>query len=277
MSSQTLVFDQTEKLNANQYARTYTITYNNDGAISTTTATATYGGWSTNADGTGTSYTDKADMRNFLLSNNAGTLNLYAKWTLANITLPSPTKEGYILEGWYDSNGKVGNAGDEITPTSDMTLTALWIQRYTPIIQGATEISMLVEETKPADYTFENVSQAKPSENSGNFYYTITHSPDNTSKEGSPNRNLVISYDPSTNKIIALNSGTATITFIQEETDTYYTDTLRSTIIVSKNTSYFTLNFANEYFVDDQIPQSTFLVSPTNTLMPATPPARTRT
>lgn len=265
MSSQTLVFDQTEKLNANQYARTYTITYNNDGAISTTTATATYGGWSTNADGTGTSYTDKADMRNFLLSNNAGTLNLYAKWTLANITLPSPTKEGYILEGWYDSNGKVGNAGDEITPTSDMTLTALWIQRYTPIIQGATEISMLVEETKPADYTFENVSQAKPSENSGNFYYTITHSPDNTSKEGSPNRNLVISYDPSTNKIIALNSGTATITFIQEETDTYYTDTLRSTIIVSKNTSYFTLNFANEYFVDDQIPQSTFLVSPTNT------------
>lgn len=265
MSSQTLVFDKTEKLNANQYARTYTITYNNNGAISTTTATATYGGWSTNADGTGTSYTDKADMRNFLLSNNAGTLNLYAKWTLANITLPSPTKEGYILEGWYDSNGKVGNAGDEITPTSDMTLTALWIQRYTPIIQGATEISMLVEETKPADYTFENVSQAKPSENSGNFYYTITHSPDNTSKEGSPNRNLVISYDPSTNKIIALNSGTATITFIQEETDTYYTDTLRSTIIVSKNTSYFTLNFANEYFVDDQIPQSTFLVSPTNT------------
>ncbi len=265
MSSQTLVFDQTEKLNANQYARTYTITYNNDGAISTTTATATYGGWSTNADGTGTSYTDQANMRNFLISNNNGTLNLYAKWILANITLPSPIKEGYILEGWYNGNTKVGNAGDEITPTSDITLTANWIQKYTPIIQGTTEITMLVDDTKHADYTFEKVSQAKPSENSGNFYYTITHSPDNTSKEGSPNRNLVISYDPSTNKIIALNSGTATITFIQEETDTYYTDTLRSTIIVSKNTSYFTLNFANEYFVDDQIAKSTFLVSPTNT------------
>lgn len=265
MSSQTLVFDQTEKLNANQYARTYTITYNNDGAISTTTATATYGGWSTNADGTGTSYTDQANMRNFLISNNNGTLNLYAKWILANITLPSPIKEGYILEGWYNGNTKVGNAGDEITPTSDITLTANWIQKYTPIIQGTTEITMLVDDTKHADYTFEKVSQAKPSENSGNFYYTITHSPDNTSKEGSPNRNLVISYDPSTNKIIALNSGTATITFIQEETDTYYTDTLRSTIIVSKNTSYFTLNFANEYFVDDQIAQSTFFISPTNT------------
>ena len=265
MSSQTLFFDQTEKLNANQYERLYTITYINDDVRSTTTATATYTGWNTNANGTGTSYEDQANMHNFLLSNNAGTLNLYAKWTLANITLPSPTKEGYILEGWYNGNTKVGNAGDEITPTSDITLTANWIQKYTPIIQGTTEITMLVEETKPADYTFENVSQAKPSENSGNFYYTITHSPDNTSKEGSPNRNLVISYDPSTNKIIALNSGTATITFIQEETDTYYTDTLRSTIIVSKNTSYFTLNFADEYFVDDQIAKSTFLVSPTNT------------
>ena len=37
------------------------------------------------------------------------------------------------------------------------------------------------------------------------------------------------------------------------------------TLDVVKNTSYFTLNFADEYFVDDQIAKSTFLVSPTNT------------
>lgn len=268
MNSQTLVFDQAEKLNANQYKRIYTITYINDDATSTNTATATYTGWNTNADGTGTSYTDQADMRDFLLSHNDGTLNLYAKWTLANITLPSPTKEGYILEGWYDSNGKVGNAGDEITPTSDMTLTAYWIQKFTPNLQGPSEITMQVADTTLVDFIFENVSQDKPSENSGDFHFTITHSPDNTSKEGSPNRNLVISYDPSTNNIIALNSGTATITFIQEEIDTYYTDTLRSTITVSKQTSSFTLNFADEYFVDDQIAQSTFFISPTNTEVP---------
>lgn len=264
MNSHTLVFDQTEKLNANQYKRIYTITYINDDATSTNTATATYTGWSTNEDGTGTSYTDQADMRDFLLSHNDGTLNLYAKWTLANITLPSPTKEGYILEGWYDSNGKVGNAGDEITPTSDMTLTAYWIQKFTPNLQGPSEITMQVADTTLVDFIFENVSQDKPSENSGDFHFTITHSPDNTSKEGSPNRNVVISYDPSTNNIIALNSGTATITFIQEEIDTYYTDTLRSTITVSKQTSSFTLNFANEYYVDDEINDSTFLTNATN-------------
>ena len=264
MSSQTLVFDQTEKLNANQYERLYTITYINDDVRSTTTATATYTGWNTNANGTGTSYANQANMRNFLLSNNGGTLNLYAKWTLANITLPSPTKEGYILEGWYDSNGKVGNAGDEITPTSDMTLTAYWIQKFTPNLQGPSEITMQVADTTLADFIFENVSQDKPSENSGDFHFTITHSPDNTSKEGSPNRNLVISYDPSTNNIIALNSGTATITFIQEEIDTYYTDTLRSTITVSKQTSSFILNFAKEYYVDDEINNSTFLTNSTN-------------
>lgn len=264
MNSQTLVFDEAEKLNANQYKRIYTITYINDEATSTNTATATYTGWSTNANGTGTSYTDQADMRNFLLSNNAGTLNLYAKWTLANITLPSPTKEGYILEGWYDSNGKVGNAGDKITPTSDMTLTAYWIQKFTPNLQGPSEIAMQVADTTLADFIFENVSQDKPSENSGDFHFTITHSPDNTSKEGSPNRNLVISYDPSTNNIIALNSGTATITFIQEEIDTYYTDTLRSTITVSKQATSFTLNFADEYYVDDEINKSTFFTNSNN-------------
>lgn len=264
MSSQTLVFDQTEKLNANQYERLYTITYINDDVRSTTTATATYTGWNTNANGTGTSYEDQADMRNFLLSNNAGTLNLYAKWTLANITLPSPTKEGYILEGWYNGNTKVGNAGDNITPTSDLTLTAKWIQKHTPIIQGTPLITMLVDDTKLADYTFEKVSQDKPSENSGDFYFTITHTPDNTSKEGSPNKNLVISYDPSTNKIIALNSGTATITFVQEETDTHYACTLQCTVTVSKHTSDFSLNFANEYFVDDEINKSTFFANSTN-------------
>ena len=264
MSSQTLVFDQTEKLNANQYERLYTITYINDDVRSTTTATATYTGWNTNTNGTGTSYEDQADMRNFLLSNNAGTLNLYAKWTLANITLPSPTKEGYILEGWYNGNTKVGNAGDNITPTSDLTLTAKWIQKHTPIIQGTPLITMLVDDTKLADYTFEKVSQDKPSENSGDFYFTITHTPDNTSKEGSPNKNLVISYDPSTNKIIALNSGTATITFVQEETDTHYACTLQCTVTVSKHTSDFSLNFANEYFVDDEINKSTFFANSTN-------------
>lgn len=43
------------------------------------------------------------------------------------LTLPTPTKDGYSFDGWYNYSGtKIGNAGASYTPTSDITLYAHW-------------------------------------------------------------------------------------------------------------------------------------------------------
>lgn len=54
---------------------------------------------------------------------------LTANYIDNSMTLPSSTREGYTFEGWYDAaNGgnKIGNAGEEYTPTEAKTLYAHW-------------------------------------------------------------------------------------------------------------------------------------------------------
>lgn len=80
---------------------TYTVTYNGNGATSGSTANSshtygvektltsngftrigyTFAGWNTKANGSGTSYSDKASVKN-LTSTNGGTVTLYAQWSL---------------------------------------------------------------------------------------------------------------------------------------------------------------------------------------------------
>ena len=54
------------------------------------------------------------------------TSTLTANYTNNSITLPEVEREGYTFVGWYDNNLKVGNAGEEYTPTQDKTLIAKW-------------------------------------------------------------------------------------------------------------------------------------------------------
>ena len=61
----------------------------------------------------------------------ASNLNLYAKWNDgAVLILPTPNaRTGYSFNGWYDaaSGGKkIGNAGENYTPTAAVTLYAQW-------------------------------------------------------------------------------------------------------------------------------------------------------
>ena len=63
------------------------------------------------------------------IKDDSESFNLYAKWTSASVTLPTPTRTGYIFNGWYTaaSGGtKVGAGGSEYTPTSAITLYAQW-------------------------------------------------------------------------------------------------------------------------------------------------------
>jgi len=63
MANQELTYDKAATLNANTFKRTG----------------YRFNGWNTKADGTGTSYADKASVKN-LTASNGGTVTLYAKW-----------------------------------------------------------------------------------------------------------------------------------------------------------------------------------------------------
>lgn len=126
--------------------RKYTVTFNaNTGTCATTSLVSeyTFGGYFSGKDGTGTQYY-KADGTSARAWNVAQNTTLYAKWTSASVTLPTPTKTGYTFQGWYTaaSGGtKIGNAGDDYTPTADITLYAQWKAKEYDIIlndRGAT-------------------------------------------------------------------------------------------------------------------------------------------
>ena len=130
MNNQSHTYDSSKTLTANAYKRAFTVTYNYNGngsSNSTATANATFNGWATSASGS-KAYTDKQNVKN-LSSTQGATVDLYAKWTDASVTLPTPTRTGYVFNGWYTaaSGGtKIGNGGAKYTPSANITLYAQW-------------------------------------------------------------------------------------------------------------------------------------------------------
>ena len=80
MANQELTYDKSATLNANTFKRTG----------------YRFNGWNTKADGTGTSYADKASVKN-LTANSDGTVTLYAKWYSAAPELEA--KDATYYEG----------------------------------------------------------------------------------------------------------------------------------------------------------------------------------
>ena len=167
----------------------------------------------------------------------------------------SPNATTYLSTNLTYSQDLTSYSNDDATPTT-LTLYAIFKAKNDPLISGSNISNIKVGATPTADYTFTHTATAKPSADSNaDFYFTISQKPDATSKDGSPNANLVISYDPATNKITALNSGSATITFTHKETDNYYPKTASYTVSVIKNTPIFTWNSANTpYYYGTSIP-----------------------
>ena len=137
MNNQSMKYDQTANLIANAFSRTG----------------YTFAGWNTKADGSGTSYADKASVKNLAAS---GTITLYAKWTANKYTvkfdgngadelsktsmevtynstygeLPQPKRDGYNFIGWYTKSegGNVITPDAKVTITGTQTLYAQWSQ-----------------------------------------------------------------------------------------------------------------------------------------------------
>ena len=130
MSDEALKYDTAKALTANAFKREFTVTYNYNGNgndNTTTAAKATFSGWAESSGGA-KKYDNKESVKN-LTSTSGATVDLYAKWTNASVTLPSPTRTGYVFSGWYTaaSGGtKIGNGGASYTPAKNITLYAQW-------------------------------------------------------------------------------------------------------------------------------------------------------
>jgi uncharacterized repeat protein (TIGR02543 family) len=49
-----------------------------------------------------------------------------------SVTLPTPTRAGFVFQGWFDhpsAGSKVGDGGQSVTPTRSQTMHARWVQR----------------------------------------------------------------------------------------------------------------------------------------------------
>lgn len=186
-------------------------------------------------------YPNKASVAN-MTTTAGGTVTLYANWTSASVTLPSAAQPGKVLEGWYNGETKVGEAGATYTPTANVTLKAKWIDKYTPKITGASaELSVGAQQVNA--FSFTHTSNPTP-------HITVTSISNVNNCNGK-----VIEYDAANNKIIAHNAGTATIYFTQDETTTiksYTSATYTYTVSKIANTLDVTVT-THEMFVDDEL------------------------
>jgi len=145
MNNQSFTYDTAQNLTANTFTRTG----------------YTFSNWNTKADGTGTTYANKASVKN-LTSTSGGTVNLYAQWTAKTIVVTfnkndgsgttatqtftygvsgqtfsnkNWTRSGYTLLGWATSSSATttnystlsGVSNDWINTNSpSTTLYAVW-------------------------------------------------------------------------------------------------------------------------------------------------------
>ena len=173
-------------------------------------------------------YPNQARVNN-LTTTEGATVTLYAHWDCANpsVTLPSATKSGKVLEGWYDGSTKVGEAGGTYTPTASVTLRANWVDKFDPVMTGANTI-LSVDGQQANAFTFNHVDNPTPQ-------ITVTSIDPINNGNGK-----VIEYDAANNKIIAHNAGTADIYFTQAETSTIKSGTSATyTYTVTKLTTSF--------------------------------------
>ena len=109
--------------------KTYKVTFIHDSnKTEEKSVSYTFGGYYTSTNRGGTQYINTNGSGNKAYDLTKDT-TLYAKWTSNSMTLPTSTKTGYTLSGWYTAKSggtKVGNGGSSYTPTSNITLYAHW-------------------------------------------------------------------------------------------------------------------------------------------------------
>lgn len=122
--SQEVSYDTDVTLSQNQFCKWITTRFDSNGgnAVSDLCSKAAFLNWTYN----GEPYAPGQTVRNLTTENNA-TITMTAVWGEASYTLPDAQRTGYILEGWYTSDGTyVGSSGESYSSATDSTLIAHW-------------------------------------------------------------------------------------------------------------------------------------------------------
>lgn len=195
---------------ANESAGSYRVDFSaNSGSVSPSYLSAartnsfTFSKWNTKSDGTGTNYS-----RGGTYSTDANA-TLYARWTsstsTAAITLPTPTRSGYLFNGWYTaaSGGtRKGGGGDSYTPTAATTLYAHWSAQKSTV--------------STTNGTLGTAQTITITRNSSSFKHTLTYSYGSaTGTIATKTTSVSVSWTPPTSlasQFPSATSGTCTIT-----------------------------------------------------------------
>lgn len=165
-ASSSHVFDASKALTPNGFARSYSLTCDAQGGSAgnkTLTCAWTWKSWNTVANGGGSSYANKASVRN--LRSTVGTTTLYAQWNAGKTSLPSPgTKAGYRFKGWYTApsgGALVGQAGIGVSVGKNTTYYAQWLPdvKVSYYVDGST--APVFSETVPNGSVHQANPQAK--------------------------------------------------------------------------------------------------------------------
>lgn len=194
MTNQSFVYGTAQNIKANGFTRAYTVTYQaNGGTCSTASATATYtlAGWAKSANGD-VVFTPGQQLKTPTpIPEHGDVIDLFAVWNAVSVTLPTPTKDGFLFDGWYNGDTYVGKGGESYTPTAGVTLTAHWAEKLTP--QFVLDKSQVELEDK-AILTLTNVNNPSI----------------NISPAG------IVAYNAQNGELTALSLGTVTITVTQQ-------------------------------------------------------------
>lgn len=158
-----------------------------------------------------------------------GTANKDGKTAVTVTYTPDPAKLG----------------ADEATITvsdlfysQELKLTATAAKQGTSITKNyddSAASSLKVDGAISNAFKFSGVSSATPSSSQdADFYYVIDQHVSGNA-EGSSHPDMVIAYDPATNKVTALNAGTATITIYQKSTALYLATNASFAFAVAKH------------------------------------------
>lgn len=149
------VYDAAKALTANGFRRSYSLSCDSQGGsagVKQLTCAWDWRSWNTSANGSGTSYGNKATIKN--VRTTSGTTKLYAQWNAGTVKLPDPgTKPDCTFKGWYDApegGTLIGTTGQGVSVSSNTTYYAQW-QPYARIsyhVDGAAE-PMFAETAEP--------------------------------------------------------------------------------------------------------------------------------
>ncbi|MBQ3151615.1 MAG: InlB B-repeat-containing protein [Clostridia bacterium] len=125
-SSQTKTKDVPLTLTSAKPSKNYTVTYNaNGGSVSPASKSVSciFKNWNTSQDGSGTSYASGG-----IYSENRD-ITLYAQWNNPTYgTLPTPTKSGYIFDGWFTKSEGGSIITNNTILTDNTTIFAHWTE-----------------------------------------------------------------------------------------------------------------------------------------------------